>query len=134
MRINEIGEAAVRISPKTGSSIVHVNTGLLLAMGVVFCTLLLVPTVGWTACVCGGGDGIPLIFSPTAPIDIDGDVADWGTTSQTGTVLNESSSLIPTTTPFFTSTRSGQAAPTTHRPSSTTPTWTTTGTRRMGNR
>ncbi len=79
----------MRISPKTGSSIVHVNTGLLLAMGVVFCTLLLVPTVGWTACVCGGGDGIPLIFSPTAPIDIDGDVADWGTTSQTGTVLND---------------------------------------------
>ncbi len=89
MRTNEIGKAALKISPKTGSSIVHVNTGLLLAMGVVFCALLLVPTVGRTACVCGGGDGIPLIFSPTAPIDIDGDVADWGTTSQTGTVLND---------------------------------------------
>ncbi len=38
-------------------------------------------------CVCGGGDGIPLIYSPTGPITVDGDVADWGTTSQAGTIL-----------------------------------------------
>lgn len=53
------------------------------------CILLVLPSVSSAACVCGGGDGIPLVFSPGAPISIDGDVADWGTTSQAGTVLND---------------------------------------------
>jgi len=56
---------------------------------VVFCVILLAPFMVHAACSCGGGDGIPLIFSPTAPINIDGIVADWGTTSQIGTVLND---------------------------------------------
>jgi len=62
---------------------------LVLPFLAVCAALLLLPSVLRAACVCGGGDGIPLVFSPTAPITIDGDVADWGTTTQAGTVLND---------------------------------------------
>ena len=53
------------------------------------CSLTLLPSPSEAACSCGGGDGMPLVFSPNAPITVDGDVADWGTTSQPGTVLND---------------------------------------------
>ncbi len=59
------------------------------ALIVFLCSLTLFPSLSAAACSCGGGDGVPLVFSPTAPINVDGDVADWGTTSQPGTVLND---------------------------------------------
>jgi len=67
----------------------HVKTGLGLITTAVFCTLLLLPSMSRAASFCGGGDGIPLTYSPTVPLTMDGDVADWGTTSQAGTVLND---------------------------------------------
>jgi hypothetical protein len=65
------------------------NKGVILFTAAAFFTLLLFPVISRAASFCGGGDGIPLTYSPTAPINIDGDVADWGTTSQAGTVLND---------------------------------------------
>jgi len=66
----------------------HVKTVLVLLTAVVLCTLFLLPSVSLAACVCGGGDGIPLTY-PSPPINVDGDVAEWGTTSQPGTILND---------------------------------------------
>lgn len=73
---------------KAGSRTDNVKTGLVLVTAVVFCSLLLMPSMSRAACVCGGGDGIPLTY-PSPPINIDGNVAEWGTTSQPGTVLND---------------------------------------------
>jgi hypothetical protein len=56
----------------------HLKTGLILLTVVVSCTLILLPSVSRAACVCGGGDGTPITYSPTAPINVDGDMADWG--------------------------------------------------------
>jgi uncharacterized repeat protein (TIGR01451 family) len=46
--------------------------------------LVLIPSEALAVCVCGNGDGQPTLYEP---ITIDGDVADWGTATQAGTVL-----------------------------------------------
>jgi hypothetical protein len=49
-----------------------------------FTGLFLVPSSAFAVCSCGNGDGQPTLYEP---IYIDGDVADWGTPSQAGTVI-----------------------------------------------
>lgn len=66
-----------------------IKTGIVLLAAAGVFAILLMPAVCQAVCSCGGGDGAPLIFSPAAPITVDGNVADWGTTSQIGTVLND---------------------------------------------
>lgn len=61
----------------------------LLAVIAVLCSIVIMPAASHAACACGGDDGIPLTYSPTAPLTMDGDVADWGTLSQPGTILND---------------------------------------------
>jgi hypothetical protein len=82
-----VREEKVRERSMARSSGIQASTGLIL-MAMIFCTLLL-PSVSWAVCACGGDDGIPLVYSPTAPITADGDMADWGTPSQAGTVLGD---------------------------------------------
>ncbi|MDF1524730.1 MAG: hypothetical protein RRA15_00305 [bacterium] len=77
----------MRNSSWARSSRFRVNSCLILAA--LFSSLLLLPSVSWAVCVCGGGDGIPLTYSTAAPLTMDGSVADWGTTSQAGTILND---------------------------------------------
>lgn len=48
---------------------------VLLTAAVLF-AFFLAPAASRAACVCGGGDGIPLTY-PSPPIVIDGDMADW---------------------------------------------------------
>ena len=45
---------------------------------------LVTPGESLAVCACGNGDGAPMLY---APIIVDGNVAEWGTPSQTGTVL-----------------------------------------------
>ena len=80
-RVHEIGEYTERESSMARSWTDYVNAGWVLLTATVFCSLLLLPSVSRAACVCGGDDGIPLTYSSpaTAPINIDGDLADWGT-------------------------------------------------------
>jgi uncharacterized repeat protein (TIGR01451 family) len=76
----------VRDSSWACSSRYKVNSFLTLAA--IFSSFLL-PSFAMAVCSCGGGDGIPLTYSPAATLTMDGNVADWGTTSQAGTVLND---------------------------------------------
>lgn len=88
-RIHDPGEEVVREDSMTRSVTILTSAGLALLASAIICLPLLLPSVSRAASFCGGGDGIPLTYSPIAPIDIDGNVADWGTTSQAGTVLND---------------------------------------------
>jgi uncharacterized repeat protein (TIGR01451 family) len=88
-QVHPMWEKTVRKVSKAGSRTDNVKTGLVLVTAVVFCSLLLLPSVSWAVCSCGGGDGIPLTYTTTSPITVDGNVADWGTTSQAGTILND---------------------------------------------
>ena len=58
--------------------------GVGFAFLVVFSALVLTPSVALAVCACGSGDGQPTLYEP---IVIDGNVADWGTISQAGTVI-----------------------------------------------
>jgi len=71
------------------SRTIRMRTVLLLPAAAVCLILFALPSLLQAVCSCGGGDGIPLTYSPVAPITVDGDVADWGTTSQAGTVLSD---------------------------------------------
>ncbi|MGD8354012.1 MAG: hypothetical protein PVJ01_07570, partial [Pseudomonadota bacterium] len=62
---------------------------LTLVLALVIGIMVSSAAIVYAVCSCGGGDGIPLTYSPTAPLTMDGDVADWGTTSQAGTVLSD---------------------------------------------
>ncbi len=91
--VHEIREEKVRESFMARSRTDYLEAGLVLLAVVVFSSLLLLPSVSLAACVCGGGDGIPLTY-PSPPINIDGNVAEWGTTSQPGTVLNDEDNSV----------------------------------------
>ncbi|MCJ7498731.1 hypothetical protein MUP29_00620 [bacterium] len=71
---------------------IQASTCFILMVAALLISLLL-PSVSHAACVCGGGDGIPLTY-PSPPINIDGNVAEWGTTSQPGTVLNDEDNSV----------------------------------------
>ncbi len=86
-RTHEIRKETVMDGSMARSFTTKINIGLILV--VAFFCYLLFPSASQAASFCGGGDGIPLTYSPAAPLTMDGDMADWGTTSQTGTVLND---------------------------------------------
>jgi uncharacterized repeat protein (TIGR01451 family) len=52
---------------------------------------LLTPDQALAVCACGNGDGQPTLYEP---ITIDGDVAEWGTPTQTDTVLADEDNTV----------------------------------------
>jgi uncharacterized repeat protein (TIGR01451 family) len=61
-----------------------VLTGIRFALFLVMVHLSMFPSSVLAECACGNGDGIPTLYEP---IIIDGDVAEWGTPSQAGSVI-----------------------------------------------